>query len=91
MSAIMSDETTPSGHAPRKIFDESGNAVEIILDYGDYCVLLRKLAQETDWSTLPRHLQDLVDGMLMDESAAETGDVIPLTDIVPDPGEHSQE
>ncbi len=91
MLAIMSDETTPSGHAPRKIFDESGNAVEVILDYEDYCVLLRKLAQETDWSTLPRHLQDLVDGMLMDESAAETGDAIPLTDIVQDTTEPSQE
>ena len=91
MSDVMSDETTSSGHAPRKIFDESGNTVEIILDYEDYCVLLRKLAQETDWSTLPRHLQDLVDGMLMDESAAETGDVVPPTDIVQDTTEPSQE
>lgn len=57
MAAIMSDRTSPSGHAPRKIFDESGNPVEVILDYEDYCVLLRKLAQETDWSTLPQHVR----------------------------------
>ena len=60
---------------PRRVYDDSGEIVEVILDYSDYRTMLRKLADETDWETLPRHLQDAIDAMLMEEAEAEGGEV----------------
>ena len=71
----------PVARTPRKVFDDSGDLVEVILDYGDYRDLLQKLAAETDWETLPPHLQDLVDGLLMDDAAAEEGENVPLAEV----------
>ena len=79
----MTDEPLkPGARTPRKVFDDSGDLVEVILDYGDYRVLLQQLAAETDWATLPPHLQDLVDGILMDDAASERGEDVPLTEVV---------
>ena len=39
--------------------------------------MLRKPADETDWETLPRHLQDAIDAMLTEESEAEGGEFKP--------------
>ena len=79
----------PVARTPRKVFDDSGDLVEVILDYGDYRDLLQKLAQETDWETLPPHLQDLVDGLLMDDAAAEEGENVPLAEVVRESSEPS--
>lgn len=76
-------------HSPRWVYDDSGEIVEVILDYRDYRTLLRKLAKETDWETLPRHLQDAIDAMLMEEAEAEGGEVRPLRKLLQETGESS--
>ena len=40
--------------------DDSGEIIEVILGYDDFKTLLQKIARETDWETLPLHLQDAV-------------------------------
>lgn len=55
--------------------------------YDDFKTLLQKLARETDWETLPRHLQDAVDARLMEEARGENSATLPLRDRLRETGE----
>jgi Fe-S cluster assembly scaffold protein SufB len=58
-------------HPPKLVYDENGQLIEVILDAEDFLAYLRSLASETDWETLPEHLQDAIDRMLIDEVRSE--------------------
>ena len=60
--------------SPRWVCDDSGEVIEVILGYDDFKTLLQKIARETDWETLPIHLQDAVDALLMEEANEENGE-----------------
>ena len=77
----------PNLRPPRRVYDDSGVVTEVILDYRDYHVLLRKLAEETDWETLPRHLKDAVDAVLMEEAKLERRKARPLRELLRETGE----
>ena len=47
----------------------------------------QKIAWETDWETLPLHLQDAVDALLMEEADEENGEIRPLRDFLRETGE----
>ena len=51
---------------PKLVYDDSGRLVEVILSAEDYIAYLRSLAADEDWDTLPDHLQDAVDRLLID-------------------------
>ncbi len=72
---------------PKRVYDDSGEVVEVILDYRDYHVLLRKLAEDTDWESLPRHLQDAIDAVLMEDVETESGKARPLRKLLQETGE----
>ena len=79
----MSGDTIERASRPfRRVYDDSGELVEVIIDYRDFRLLLQKLAAETDWEVLPPHLQDLVDTLLIEEAEAETGEDRPLRDLL---------
>jgi hypothetical protein len=71
---------------PRLVSDQSGNVVEVILDYKDYKHYLRVLAQHADWEALPPYLQDAIDNVLADEALAETGESVPLARVLAQSG-----
>ncbi len=71
-------------HSPRRVYDDSGEIIEVILDYQDYRLLLKKLADEIDWEKLPSHLQDAVDAILIEEAESEDGEDKPLRDLLQD-------
>ena len=52
---------------PKLVYDDEGRLVEVILSAEDYLAYLRGVAAEEDWETLPVHLQDAIDRMLIDE------------------------
>jgi hypothetical protein len=58
-------------HPPKFVHDENGRLIEVILTAEDFIAYLRYLATETDWETLPEHLQDLIDGLIIDEILSE--------------------
>lgn len=47
----------------------------------------RSFRRETDWETLPRHLQDAVDAKLMEEACGENSATLPLRDRLRETGE----
>ena len=59
----------------------------MILGYDDFRTLIQKVARETDWETLPPHLQDAVDAVLMDEADEENSETRPLRDLLRETGE----
>ena len=69
------------------VYDDVGEVIEVILEYDDFKILLQKVARETDWETLPRHLQDVVDAMLMEEASGENSEILPLRDLLRETGE----
>ena len=75
--------------SPKWVYDDSGEIIEVILGYDDFKMLLQKVARETDWETLPLHLQDAVDAMLMDEANEENSETRPLRDLIRETGEVS--
>jgi len=52
---------------PKMVYDDAGHLVEVILSAEDFRAYLRTLIKEQDWATLPVHLQDAVDRLLIDE------------------------
>ena len=52
---------------PKLVYDESGRLIEVILTAGDYLAYLRSIVDEMDWESLPVHLQDAIDRMLIDD------------------------
>ncbi len=87
MATRPSKTTRSNLNSPRRVYNDSGEIVEVILDYRDYRTLLRKLAEETDWEALPRHLQDAVDALLMEEVEAEHSKARPLRKLLQETGE----
>lgn len=75
--------------SPKWVYDDSGEVIEVILGYDDFKTLIQKVARETDWETLPLHLQDAVDAMLMDEANEENSETRPLRDLLRETGEVS--
>ena len=73
--------------SPKWVYDDSGEVIEVILGYDDFKTLLQKVARETDWETLPLHLQDAVDTMLMEEANEENSETRPLRDLLRETGE----
>lgn len=75
--------------SPKWVYDDSGEVIEVILRYDDFKTLLQKVARETDWETLPPHLQDAVDAMLMEEANEENSESRPLRDLLRETGDVS--
>ena len=75
--------------SPKWVYDDSGEVIEVILGYDDFKTLLQKVARETDWETLPPHLQDAVDAMLMEEANEENSESRPLRDLLRETGDVS--
>lgn len=74
---------------PRFVQNERGETVEVILSVEDYRRFLKTLATHADWESLPSYLQDAIDQLLAEESAAEPGAAKPLRNVVGKPGETS--
>ena len=55
--------------SPKMVYDAGGNLVEVILSTADFRTYLRTIAD--DWETLPRHLQDASDALLIEEVRSE--------------------
>ena len=73
---------TQTAFPPRTILDENGNLAGVILGVSDYKRFLRLLAEYGDWDTLPAYFQDAIDNMLADEAEQETGEPIPLQQLL---------
>ncbi|VAW40535.1 hypothetical protein MNBD_CHLOROFLEXI01-2349 [hydrothermal vent metagenome] len=69
---------------PKLVYDDSGHLVEVILLAEDYMAYLRNLAAEADWETLPPHLQDAIDRLLIDDVRSEKEDAIDLETLFAD-------
>jgi hypothetical protein len=52
---------------PKLVYDDEERLVEVILSAEDYLAYLRGVAAEEDWESLPPHIQDAIDRMLIDE------------------------
>jgi hypothetical protein len=71
-------------HPPKLVYDDSGHLIEVILDAEDFLAYLRSLAAEADWETLPEHLQDAIDRILIDEVRSERAEALDLDTILKD-------
>jgi hypothetical protein len=63
---------------PKLVYDDEGSLVEVILSAEDYFAYLRGATAEEDWESLPPHIQDAIDRMLIDEvrhAGEETSDL----------------
>lgn len=72
---------------PKTVYNDRGEAVEVILSYDDYQAFLRFLADYADWELLPDYLQDAVDHLLAEEARAEPGESIPLREALRQTGD----
>ena len=69
---------------PKLVYDESGRLIEVILTAGDYLAYLRSIVDEMDWESLPVHLQDAIDRMLIDDVRNEKDTAVDLGTILAD-------
>lgn len=69
---------------PKLVYDDDGHLVEVILSADDYLTYLRTLAAEADWETLPSHLQDAIDRLLIDEVRSEKEEAVDLETLLAD-------
>ena len=79
--------TSALSQLPHVVHDAQGQAVGVILPYADYQALLRLLASDADWESLPPYMQDAIDNMLADEALAERGAPRPLRELLAETGE----
>lgn len=70
--------TTP----PKLVYNDSGQLVEVILAAADFRTYLRALAEKTDWASLPAHLQDAIDQILIDEVRLEKKEAVSLEEVL---------
>ena len=87
-------ETVATFHIPPKmVYNDRGEAVEVILSYDDYKTFLRFLADYVDWELLPHFLQDAVDHLLAEEARERQGGETPtpLSDVLAELGIESEE
>ena len=52
---------------PKFVYDDEGRLIEVIISAEDYLAYLRGVAAEEDWESLPPHLQDVIDRVLIDD------------------------
>lgn len=69
---------------PKLVYDEEGRLIEVILAAEDYLKYLRGIAAEEDWESLPAHLRDAIDRMLIDEVRAVNEDTVDLDAVLAD-------
>lgn len=69
---------------PKLVYDDEGRLIEVILSAEDYLSYLRSVAAEEDWESLPSHLQDAIDRMLIDEVRSADEDVFDLDVLLAD-------
>jgi hypothetical protein len=69
-------------HPPKFVYDDRSRLVEVIIAAEDYVAYLRSLAAEEDWETLPEHLQDAVDRLLIDEVRTEKDTASDLKNVL---------
>ena len=67
---------------PKMVYDASGQLIEVILSAQEYLHYLHFLTKEADWETLPAHLQDAIDQMLIDEVRDEKDTAVSLESIL---------
>jgi hypothetical protein len=75
-------------HPPKMVYDGAGRLIEVILSAADFQAYLRSLLAEKDWETLPKHLQDAVDLLLIDEVRNEKKAARNLDAVLAELGDH---
>jgi hypothetical protein len=63
---------------PTLVYNDEGRLIEVILSAEDYLAYLRGVAADEDWESLPPHLQDAIDRMLIDEVRTADEDTFDL-------------
>jgi hypothetical protein len=63
---------------PKLVYDDEGRLIEVIFSAEDYLASLRGVAAEEDWQSLPPHLQDAIDRMLIVEVRSAEEETIDL-------------
>ena len=69
-------------HPFKMVYDETGHLIEVILAAEDFLTYLRSVMAENDWDTLPPHLQDAIDRMLIDEVRIEKETALDLDTVL---------
>jgi hypothetical protein len=67
---------------PKLVYDESGHLIEVIFPASDYLAYLRSVAEEEDWESLPAHLQDAIDRLLIDDVRTEKETAVDLMTVL---------
>ncbi len=67
---------------PKMVYDNGGDLVEVILSADDFRTYLRTLMAQADWETLPPHLQDAIDRLLLDEVRSEKHQALALETVL---------
>ncbi|MFL7840068.1 MAG: hypothetical protein ACK2U0_13195 [Candidatus Promineifilaceae bacterium] len=70
---------------PKLVYDDEGRLIEVIFSAEDYLAYLRGVAAEEDWQSLPPHLQDAIDRMLIDEVRSAGEETIDLDTLLASP------
>ena len=73
-------------NAPKLVYDDEGHLVEVIFTAEDYIAYLRDVAARENWETLPPHLQDAIDRMLIDEVRSAGEETFDLEQVLADTG-----
>ena len=73
---------TVSLHAPKMVFDEDDELVEVIISAADFRTYLRSVVGDTPWDELSPSLQDAVDRLLIDDVKGERGNVVALAQLL---------
>ena len=74
----------PMANPPKLVYDDEGRLVEVILSAEDYLTTLRGVAAEKNWESLPAHLQDAIDRMLIDEVRFANEEILDLDVLLTD-------
>lgn len=69
---------------PKLVYDDEGRLIEVILSAEDYLTYLRGVTTEEDWESLPPHLQDAIDRMLIDEVRSTNEETFDLEALLAD-------
>lgn len=67
---------------PKMVYDDKGQLVEVILSAEEYISYLRSVTKDVDWETLPPHVQDAVDQLLINEVRSEKESALSLDAIL---------
>ncbi len=71
-------------HAPKMVYNDTGRLVEVIVSAEDFQAYLHAIMAEEDWETLPTHLQDAIDRMLIDKVRGEKDTACDLNTVLAD-------